>query len=79
MPEDTDVFLAGQIQMVFQGDPVLGDGPGFVGAENIDGAQILDGVEVLDDDLLLGQIDRALGQAGRDNHGKHFGGQADSQ
>ena len=48
--------------MVFQHDFVLGQRPGFIGAENIHRAKVLDSVEVLHDHFLFGQLHRPARQ-----------------
>ncbi len=60
--------------MGLQHDLVLGQGAGFVGAEDIHRAKVLDSVEVLDDHLLLREFYRPARQGRGDNHRQHFRG-----
>jgi len=66
--KDDIVRLAGgDGERIAQGELVLGERPGLVGAEHVHARQLLDGDELADDRLLLGQ------QAGahRHRHGEH--------
>ena len=60
--EDALVLFADHVAVLLEDDPVLGEGPGLVGAQDVHRAEVLDGVEPLDDDLLLRQRDRADGE-----------------
>ena len=55
---------------------VLGQGPGFIGAQHIHCTKVLDRVQPFDDDLFTRQKHSALGQRRGNDHGQHFGGQA---
>ena len=48
------VLPAKHIEVLFQNDLVLGQRPGLVRAQDVDGPEILDGLQTLDDDLALG-------------------------
>ena len=73
--KDPAVVLPVDIQVIFQHNLVLGQGSGFVRAEDIHGPEILDGVQILDNGLLLAHRHCTFGKAGGHNHGQHFGGQ----
>ena len=75
--QDLFAGMAGQVDMAFQDDPVLGQGTGLVGAEDIDGAEVLDRRQTFDDDLFLGHGQRPLGQVDGDDHRQHLRRQAD--
>ena len=62
--------------MVLQHDFILGQGAGFIGAEDVHRAKILNGVEVLHDNLLLRQLHRPARQRRGDDHRQHLRRQA---
>ena len=68
--------LAKGIQVVFQGYPVLGQGPCLIRTQHVHGSKALDGVQAFHHGLFLAHGNGALGQAGGNNHGQHFRGQA---
>ena len=51
--QDSLAGFTGNIGMVLQHDFILGQGAGFIGAEDIHRAKVLNGVEVFDDHLLF--------------------------
>ena len=65
----------GDVHVLFQDDPVLGQGPRLVRAEHVDGAEVLDGVQPFDDGLLARHGQGALGEVHRDDHREHLRGQ----
>ena len=69
--------LAGDVGMVLQHNLILGQGAGFISAEDVHRAEILNGVEVLHDDLLLRQLHRPARQRRSDDHRQHLRRQAD--
>ena len=76
MAQDPRVFLSVDVEVVFQHHLVLGEGAGFVSAEDVHGAQVLHGVELFDDDLLPAHGHGAPGQRGGNDHGQHLRCQA---
>ena len=64
------------IHMARQEDFVLGQGPGFIGAQHVHRAKVLDSVQTFDDDFFARQKHRALGQGRGHDHRQHFRGQA---
>ena len=60
--QNADVILAPQVHVFFQHDLILGQRPGFIGAEHIHFPERLDCAERTDDDLLLRHGNRAFGQ-----------------
>ena len=75
--QDPVAAPAGNVDVMLEDDPVLGQGAGLVGAEHVHGAEVLDRVEALDHHLAPRHRHRALGQVGADDHRQHFRGQAD--
>ena len=69
-------FLPGDVAMPLQDDAILGERAGLVGAQHVHAPEVLNGVQPLDDHLLAAHGERTLGEADRDDHGQHLGGEA---
>ena len=78
IPEHFIRFLAGDIAMPLQDNPIFGERAGLIGAEHVHSAEVLNSVETLYDHFLAAHGERALGEADGDNHGQHLRGQANS-
>ncbi len=70
------VLAAVDVQVALKDDAILGQGPGLIGAQNVDGTQVLDGVQALYDHMVARQVYGALAQAGGDQHRQHLGREA---
>ena len=66
------VLAAFQVHVFFQEDPVLGQGAGLVGAEDVHGAEVLDGPQPLHDDLVAGHGHGPLGKVRGHDHREHL-------
>src|SRR6516225_8929408 len=70
-------FLAADVQVLFQNDPILRQSSSLVGTQDVHSAKILNRIKALHDHLVSGHRACALRQINRYDHRKHFRSEAD--
>ena len=77
VPQNADIFLSGDIHVIFQDNLVLSQSSCLIRAEHIHGPEILNGIQILYDSFFPGHGYGSLRQTGSYDHRQHLGSEAD--